>query len=172
MSPSQIGKTAQEKDIHSISIKLYKVIAMLCLLCCVISCSYDEPANYVVSVDTYVITFSGNRNGFKGLVSVSTISERCSLKTGSFDENGNNLLSDSNFNETYEFTVKYYNHLPPKIKIQCTALCFADENKEMKMDIYKLPQDGQELIHKEFTFRSFPKGSTPPYFDYSYKVEF
>lgn len=164
-------KTIQVKNRHSILTILYKILTMLCSLCCIVSCTEDEPSNYAVSIDTYVIKFYGDVNDFKGLVSVSTISERCALKSDSFNDYGNNSLSDPNLKESYEFIVKYYNHLPPKIKIQCTALCFADENKEMKMDIYKHPSDGQELIHKEFTFMSFPKGSTPPYIDYSYTVE-
>ena len=141
------------------------------MICCVISCSEEEPYNYTISIDTYVVTFSGNRNEFKGLVSVSTISERSSLKSNSFDNYSKNLLSDTKFKESYEFTVKYNNHHPPKIKIQSTALCFSVENQKVKMDIYKMSSDGDVLIHKEFTFKSFPKGSTPPYKDYSYEVE-
>lgn len=161
----------QGRNRHGISAVLSKILVMLCLLCCFISCSEEEPSNHEICIDTYSITFSGDRNEFKGFVSVYTIFGKCSLQSDSFDDHNNNSLSDSRFNESYDFEVKYYDYLPPKVKIRCTALCFSDENHKMEMNIYKMPYDGSPFIHKEFIFKSFPKGSKPTSKDYSYGIE-
>lgn len=159
------------RDGHSMTAILCWIATILCLCICTTSCSNEEPPSYSISVDTYIITFSGDRNKFKGLVSVSTTSTGCYLSSSSFNNNTKNSFSDSKFSESYELTLKSYNNSHPKVKIQCTALCFSDDNLVMTINIYKMSSDGGILLHEDFAFKSFPVGSKPSYEDYSYIIE-
>lgn len=159
------------RDGHSMAAILCWIATILSLCLCSTSCSQDEPPSYSISVDTYVVTFSGDRNEFKGLISVSTTSTGCYLSSSSFNDSTKNSFSDSKFNESYELTLKSYNNSHPKVKIQCTALCFSEENMEMTINVYKMSSDGDILLYEGFTFKSFQKGSKPSYDDYSYKIE-
>lgn len=91
------------------------------------------------------------------------------LTSDSFENGGNNLFSDSGFKESYELTLKSYDHSNPTVTIQCTALCISDKKLSMTMNVYKMSFDGS-VLQDEFTFKSYPKDSPPSYEDYSYQT--
>ncbi len=136
------------------------------------SCSREEePNTYPRTEDTYIITFAGDRDKFKGVLQASTISEICLLSSSSFENKSYNQFSDSKFEEVYELKLQSIDVGQPKtVLIHCAALCFSDDNLSMECVIYKLAYDGFVAI-KDKVFSSYPKGSHPSSDEYSFTIE-
>ena len=93
---------------------MHVIVAVLRCLCIIsISSCSNDPAhpNYTNTVDTYVISFSGDRDVFKGELSISTISEGCTLKSDSFEEQSKSYCSDRNFREYYDIELLSLIHI-------------------------------------------------------------
>lgn len=88
------------------NIKKYYSLTSGILICVWIlilsSCSDEEPNTYPRTEETYVITFTGDSDKFKGVITASTISEDCLLSSSSFKNQSYNSFSDSQFKEMYE----------------------------------------------------------------------
>lgn len=136
------------------------------------SCSdKEEPVVTTFTEDTYVVTFTGDCEKFKGIFSVSTTGSNCSLQSSSFENSSSKMLSDSQFNDVYEFTLfNFRKNTTNHIKLHCSALSFSDNDYSMKCNIYVMKMDGNVLIYeKEFT--SFKPGNTPASQEYTFTLE-
>ncbi len=136
------------------------------------SCSdKDEPVVITPTEDTYVVTFTGDCEKFKGLFSVSTMDSNCYLQSSSFENSNSKILSDSQFNDIYEFTLfNFGKNANNYVKLHCSALCISDDNYSMKCNIYAMKIDGNVLIYeKEFT--SFKPGNTSTSQEYTFTLE-
>lgn len=158
------------------NIKKYYSLTSGILICVWIlilsSCSDEEPNTYPRTEETYVITFTGDRDKFKGVITASTISEDCLLSSSSFKNQSYNSFSDSQFKEMYELKLSSIDNGKSKtVLIHCSALCFSDEKLSMECTIYKLATDGTVLIKDDMKFQSYPKGSHPSSDMYSYTIE-
>lgn len=136
------------------------------------SCNNEEPNTYPIAEDTYVITFTGDCDKFKGIITASTTSEGCLLSSSSFKDQSYNSFSDSQFKDTYELKLSYPDNGKHKtVLIHCSALCFSDERLSMECVIYKLATDGTVLIKDDMKFQSYLKSSHPSSDMYSYTIE-
>lgn len=136
------------------------------------SCSdKDEPAIITPTEDTYIVTFTGDCEKFKGLFSVSTMGSNCYLQSSSFENSNSKILSDSQFNDAYEFTLfNFGKNANNYVKLHCSALCFSDDDYSMKCNIYAMKINGNVLMYeKEFT--SFKPGNTPTSQEYTFTLE-
>ena len=135
---------------------------IVCFVVLIVSCSEkDEPVAIAPIEDTYVITFTGDCNKFKGSVSVSTSDSNCYLNSSSFEDQSSNLLSDSQFKEVYDFTSSHYDKgMDHQVKINCSALCISEYDYSMKCNIYVMKMNGDTLMfEKEFV--SYRPGANP-----------
>lgn len=154
---------------------VFVTVAILTCFCIasLTSCGNDPPhPTYINAVDTYLITFSGDRDVFRGELSISTISQDCILKSDFFDEESKNLFSDRNFKESYEFELHSKDWGQPRtVSIHCCALWFSDKEYSMKCCIYKLPYIGEAEMIEDIEFHSFPIGSHPTSEQYSFTIK-
>jgi hypothetical protein len=147
-------------------------LSITCFAILLSSCSdKDEPEGPTPTEDTYVVTFTGDCDKFKGLFSVSTTESNCFFKSSSFENSNSKILSDSQFKDVYEFTLfSFGKNANNYVKLHCSALCFSDDYYSMKCNIYAMKIDGNVLIYeKEFT--SFKPGNTPTSQEYTFTLE-
>lgn len=136
------------------------------------SCSNEEPNTYSLTEETYVITFTGDCDKFKGIITASTVSGGCLLSSSSFKNQSYNSFSDSQFKDVYELKLSSLDNGKHKtVLIHCSALCLSEEKLSMECAIYKLATDGTVLIKDDMKFQSYPKSSHPSSDMYSYTIE-
>ncbi len=144
----------------------------MCFAMLLSSCSEkDDPMVIVPVEDTYAIILTGDYDKFKGSISVSTTGPNCYFESSSFEDTGSKNLSDSRFNDIYEFTFFNYDKTSDyPVRIHCSALCISDNDYSMQCSIYVMKMDGR-VLNYEKEFVSFRPGSKPTSQEYTFTLE-